>query len=158
MSKDGNKQKKTSTIKATAKFLFDVPAWIGTNTIRQNTSWLSQLIKQTFKARHFSEVGQPASFTDAMQRIGVSEEDLPGRARHFFWVSLMFLLLSIVSLGYMAYLWSHASWLVMMAAVVVFCLFSTRAYFYSFWCFQIRQKRLDCTFKEWLAWLLKGGL
>ena len=158
MSEDGNKQKKASKIKEAGKFLFDIPAWIGVSAIRQNSSWLSRLIKQTFAARHFSSDGQSVAFNDAMQRIGVSSEDLPGRARHFLLISLMFLLFSIFSLGYIAYLWSHASWLVIIAAVIVFCLFATRAYFYSFCCFQIRQKRLDCTFKEWLVWLIKGGL
>ena len=158
MTDDGVKKQKQSKIKATAKFLFNVPEWVGTKTISQNTGWLANLIKRTFRVRHFSSAEQASTFADAMQRIGVSESELPSRATHFLHNSLMFLVLAIASLGYMAYLWSRASWLVVLAAFIVFCLFSIRAYFYSFCCFQTRRRRLDCSFKEWLLWLFKGGL
>lgn len=158
MTTDGIKKGKPSKIKATAKFLFDVPAWIGTDNIKQSTSWLSQLIQRTFRVRHPSTLGQQETFADAMKRMGVSAEDLPGRAKRFLWLSLMFLILSIGSLFYLAYLWSRSSWIVVLAAFVVFCLFSVRSYFYGLWYFQIKQKRLDCSFKEWLIWLFKGEL
>jgi intracellular multiplication protein IcmV len=158
MTDDGVKKQKQSKIKATAKFLFDVPEWVGTRAIAQNTSWLTTLIRRTFRVRQVSSDGQTGTFTDAMQRIGVSEAELPSRASHFLLNSLIFLALAMGSLGYMAYLWSVASWLVTLAAFVVFCLFSVRAYFYSFCCFQIKRRRLDCSFKEWLFWLFKGGL
>lgn len=158
MTDEVTKKEKQSKIKATAKFLFDVPAWIGTNNLSQSTGWLSRLIQQTFRISSRPSDTQKETFDDAMQRMGITTEELPKRAGHFLLVSIMFLVLSIGSLAYMSYLWARASWLVIIATFIVFCLFSVRAYFYSFWCFQIRKKRLDCTFKEWLVWLFKGGL
>ncbi len=49
MTEQGNQEKKPSKIKAAAKFLFDLPAWVGADNIRDNTSWLSALIKKTFR-------------------------------------------------------------------------------------------------------------
>ncbi len=156
MAQQGIEEKKPSKIKATAKFLFDVPAWIGVDNIRISTHWLMQLIRKTFKMKQAN--AHPANFSEAMQRMDVSEEELPAQEKRFLWSSLGFLGLSLLFLFYTVYLWSQSSFLVTTASFVVFALFLIRAYFYSLWRLQIQQKRLDCTFKDWLAWLLRGHL
>ena len=154
MAQQGMEEKKPSKIKATAKFLFDVPAWIGVDNIRISTHWLLQLIRRTFRVQQAN--AHPADFSAAMERMGVSEAELPAQEKRFLWSSLVFFCLALLSLFYTVYLWSHSSFLVTTAAFVVFALFLIRSYFYSLWRLQIQQKRLGCTFKDWLAWLLRG--
>ncbi|MFX8868094.1 hypothetical protein ABTM84_19135, partial [Acinetobacter baumannii] len=83
----------------------------------------------------------------------MTAEDLHKQQKNFMRGSFLFLALAILTICYLAYLWYKANWLVLIAGFIVFILFMIQAYFYSFWCFQIRKQQLGCTFTAWINWL-----
>lgn len=156
-TEESDNVKKPSRIGKAAKFLFDVPAWLGADFIKDSSNWLSSILKRVF----FSGWGRGIlheNFAQAMQRLNIAEKDLDKQAKNFFYSSLIFLGLGILTLFYLAYLWNRASFLVILAIVIVCFLFLIQSYFYSFWCLQIKRRQLGCSFRNWFNWILRGQL
>ena len=149
--------KKSSRIKATAKFLFNIPAWIGTDTIRENTNWLGELIRNVFTLKHKSEEAS-SDFSEVAARFGISEAELHQQSKNFLFASFIFLALGIIFIIYTAYLYFHSSFLIILGSCIVSGLFLLRSYFYSLWYLQIKKRQLGCSFRTWLSWLFRGKI
>ncbi|MCD6047996.1 MAG: hypothetical protein K0S08_1643 [Gammaproteobacteria bacterium] len=154
MADKTKEERKPSKIKKSIRFLFNVPAWLGTESIHEGASWIEQLFKKVFFRAPTQ--GDAEDFNAAVARLNMDDAALEQQQKRFFKTSLVFLLLAILDLFYLAYLWSRSSLLVNLGVLVVFGLLLIQAYFYSFWSFQIKQRKLGCTFKAWLNWILRG--
>ncbi len=161
MEKATNKTQpaKPSKIKRTAKFLFDIPAWIGTSNIGDYTKWLKTLFASAFLKKTQNDTEPPpVDFAQAMQQQGLDETALKNQLRVYKRSSWLFFALTLGAVGYLVYLWFHASWIICFAGVVVCILLALKTYFYSFWSMQIGNRKLGCSFNDWLAWIVKGKI
>lgn len=92
---------------------------------------------------------QRESFEQAVRRLRLSPADLEKRRKSFLQQSILFLLFGLLIFAYAVYLFAESAWgsgVVALLMTGVFVLYAFRAHF---WAFQIKYKKLGCTWKEW---------
>lgn len=90
------------------------------------------------------------TFEEAMVRLELTEEDLKERKLEFSRLFYFFIILSalIVSYGlYLAFTGSMISSLICFG-LAIYAL--AQAFRFHFWLFQLKQRKLGCTIKEWI--------
>ncbi len=90
------------------------------------------------------------TFEEAKIRLNLSEEDIQKRARDCAKFALGFAIFAFLTLFYMIYLFWHAHIAAGLLAFVITVMVLTQAFRYHFWYFQMKSRKLGCTFKEWL--------
>lgn len=136
-----------SVFKVTRKTFFNPSSWIGWNGLSDQlrTTWAA--IKELFTAR---KPERQETFEQAMQRFGLTDQDVELIRKRYFYYSVLFLVLAGIVLIYAFYLlilrYTFSGWLLGMA---VTALLLSNAFRYNFWFFQIKHKKLGCTFAEW---------
>jgi len=96
------------------------------------------------------ESGDKETFDEAIYRLGLNEEDLEERYSSFIQQCLMFLFFAIVIFSYAGYLIFKGhplSGIVTFLMSVMLMVLGLRSHF---WAFQISQRKLGCTWSEWL--------
>lgn len=126
---------------------FNPSAWIGINELKGYTQIYKEVIKNTFekpKPRHRE------SFTQAVKRQGLTEKYLKTIEKQYFITCIVFLVLAgltfVASFVYLIHHKTFAGWLL---GLSVTALLLTQYFRYSFWHFQIKHRKLGCTFAEW---------
>lgn len=90
------------------------------------------------------------TFEEAMQRLELTEADLLLRQKEFTQLFYFFLTLSVLIIGYALYLSFTSS---MVTTLIAFCLSIytlAQAFRFHFWLFQLKNRKLGCTVKEWM--------
>jgi len=131
-----------------AKPSVDVKTWVGYDNLKNSTKNLAALFKMVFKKPQ--KVTLQESFAEAVERLNLTEQDLQRMMKNFLIHSYIYLSALSASLIYMLYLVWHAHWYAgffMLIIATIFCLKAAEANFHHF---QIKQRKLDCTFKQWL--------
>ena len=142
-------------IKKVAKPFVDVPAWAGYDQLKASAKSISTSMKDLFVPK---KSDKKETFEEAMQRLNLTEADLIARQKEFKRLIIIFSILGFIVLGYTFYLiWDRAFWggLASFGLTVLVFSYSFR---YHFWLFQIRQRKLGCTLREWLdSGFMMGG-
>ena len=97
-----------------------------------------------------------ASFADEMERMGITEADLPIIARRYQLYSLMYVVLLLLDAGYAVYLWFivHA----IHAAIITTALLAlllAKALKYCLWHIQIKRRDLEYNINSLLNYWFK---
>ncbi len=129
--------------------IFNVPRWIGWESLRNNASSIGQMYRSLFKMP--MEPGISESFEEAVVRLNLSEKDILAAEKAYQYKARFYLVLILIALGYHVYLIKQAYWSASFV-MISFDLMLLSFYFReSFWLTQIRQRRLGLSFKEWLC-------
>lgn len=124
-----------------------VDRWMSWDYLSDTTSKIksSVLDLATPQKAKFSE-----SFEEAMIRLELTEKDLINRKKEFTRLFYLFTLIGLFIIGYavyMAYLGHFGACLISFGLAG----FSfTQAFKWHFWLFQLRNRKLGCSVKEWL--------
>ena len=124
-----------------------VDKWMSLSYISETTNRFKGLLTEIVvpKKATYSE-----TFEEAMLRLELTEADIMQRKKEFTRLCYFFVVLAIGVLGYALYLAFTGT---MIAALIAFCLSFyafTQAFRFHFWLFQLKHRKLGCTFKEWL--------
>lgn len=137
-----------SGMKKAAGYMFDVRVdkWLGWDNIVNTSRDYKRMLKDmsTPQQAQYSE-----TFEQAIDRLGLTQEDIDQRKIEFTRLFIFFIVLSIAIIGYGLYMAITGN---MISALISFCisLYSlTQAFRFHFWLFQIKHKKLGCTIKEW---------
>jgi intracellular multiplication protein IcmV len=90
------------------------------------------------------------TFAEAVERYGLSEKDLKVKYKGFINQAYLFLFFALLVICYAIYLvFQHhiLSGLVTFAMAVMLMILGLRSHF---WAFQISQRKIGCTWREWL--------
>jgi len=129
------------------KPLVNVPAWIGYRQLANNAKSIKDLFISLFVP---VKPASSESFEEALKRLNLTETTLNVRAKEFKRLFIIFVLGGLLLVGYSIYLlWAHALHASFACLGLAFILF-VYSFRYHFWLFQIRQRKLGCTFREWL--------
>lgn len=90
------------------------------------------------------------TFSEAMIRLNLTEEDLQQRKKEFSRLFYFFLLISLAIIGYAVYLASNHHFGGCLISFCLACYTLSQAFKWNFWLFQIRNRKLGCSVKEWL--------
>lgn len=136
------------------KYFIDVPTWINWQEIKSNTSYLKGLVKNTFS---FGKKNvRKENFTDAMARYSLDEITLKERYQQLKILFTITMFLSAILFPYTVYVFLFGRWLNGAVCAALTMLGFTLAFRYHFWMYQITERRLGCTFKDWLAYIFKN--
>jgi intracellular multiplication protein IcmV len=133
-------------VKGTVKTVANVPAWLGYQLIKENTQGMVEFIKPVLTP---VEAKRKETFEEALIRLNITEADLVARQRRLQVSSWIFIFFSICLFAYAMYMLWHGYVFVMLISLALTGLAVIKACFYRFWIFQIRNRRLGCTFGEW---------
>jgi len=89
------------------------------------------------------------TFEEALERMPLKETDLNARCKEFIFLTAFFLLVAIAILTYACWLVGHQHYKAFAVATAVSFVAIAQAIRYHFWLFQIKQRRLGCSLKEW---------
>ena len=90
------------------------------------------------------------TFQEAMIRLDLTEADIQQRKKEFTRLFYMFLLIGVCIIGYAVYMASQGYFGACLISFCLACYALTLAFKWHFWLFQIRNRKLGCTLKEWL--------
>lgn len=150
---DKEAKKKGSRIKRLFKRLLNVRYWFDFDRVKD----ISRYFIATFK-KFFVPSKQEASesFSQAMARLQLTEADILMRQSALLRLVYLMLMFAGLAFAYACYLlWQHA-WHSGGFTFVVLGLALTLAFRYHFWYFQIKQRKLGCSFQEWFHQGLLG--
>lgn len=129
------------------KSMFNVRLWTGYDRIKDQGSQIKDEYQRMFTVK---EAGHEENLEEVMQRFQLSESDLQDRMRDFYRLSMMMLVMFVPVFCYFVYmlisLHLHAAFLSLVVSFFPLVL----AFRYHFWYYQLKQRRLGVTFKEWL--------
>jgi len=102
------------------------------------------------------ESGVKETYEEAIKRLNLNEDDIQDRKKMFTQQAIMYLVASLAVMAYGVYLafQQFVGGLVLAFMVAALCL--SYAFRSHFWLFQLKQKKLGCTFKEYWDSSLKG--
>lgn len=132
--------------------------WLGIGSLKQQSSTAGKLIKGTFKNSVEGEGDdsfKPKSFEDCMRHYNVDEKGLEKLKRNSLYTIYFCLTLSLAMLAYMFYLFAHGTTIGGIMCLVLTIILWSMATRESFNLYQMKQRRLGCTFQEWFKSLFK---
>lgn len=96
------------------------------------------------------------SFNTAVKKLDLTDEDLLLKQKSLLNLSRLMLFVALVILLYTGYQLFYGSYSAAIVSFIIMLLAVTFAFRYHFWYFQIKQKKLGCTFHEWFRQGLLG--
>lgn len=128
------------------KTYFDPFAWFG-STAQTNAYLIWNLIKTLFVPAQNARV---ETFEAAKERLKLTEEDLAKSQSNYQVFSFLFLIFAISTFFFSFYLLiKYLSFAGMLLGWGATSLFLAQAFRFNFFYFQIKHRKLGCTFAEW---------
>jgi len=137
-----------STKKAASKIVdVRVDRWMSLDYLADTTSRFKYLLIDLVvpKKAQYSE-----TFEEALKRLNLTEEDIKQRKKEFTQLFYFFIFLALTIIIYALYVAFQGN---ILSTFIAFCLSLfclTQAFRFHFWLFQIKQRKLGCTWREWL--------
>lgn len=139
--------------KVSRKTFFYPSAWLDIESIKNNNIAIWTVLRNLFKK---DQPVRTETFEQAMKRQELTEADVNKVEKDYRIYVFIFVVCGLLVFAYSCYLLVNlmlAGWLLALAAAA---LFFAQAFRYDFWAFQIKQRRLGCTFAEWKQFRFKG--
>lgn len=129
-----------------AKTLVDVPRWMHIERTTEYSNSIFEIIKRIFIPRK-SE--QKEDFATAVERLNLSEATLRSRRLAFKRIAYLFLTIFILVLAYAIFLFADGYFPAGIIATVVSFIALAQFYRNHFWYYQMQERKLGVTFREW---------
>ncbi len=128
--------------------------WVGFDQLKSDSISLGQMIKRVFKRSQ--KVKKKETFEQAVKRFNLTEADIQKRIKSAKELVVIFLALSAVLIVYTIYQWSGGHIVSGFICFILSLLILAYAFREHFNLFQMRSRRLGCTYSEWFNSLFKG--
>ena len=123
-----------------------VDHWVGANYIKKTVGQTVDSAKPLFVPEQAERI---ETFETSMERLNISEKELKTKEITFARLFAIHLLISLLIFCYCIFLFYQGNWGggCMTLCLVLYPL--ALAFRFHFWLFQIRNRKLGCTIKEW---------
>lgn len=145
--------KKQSRIVKLVGSILNVRAWFDWERVRSFTLYLSNGFKRLFVPQQNKEV---ESFDEAATKLNLSDAALMTKQKALFRLSIVMLIAAGLILSYAGYQLFYGSLPAVIVSLIVTLIALTLAFRYHFWYYQIKNRKLGCTFDEWFKQGLLG--
>ncbi len=135
-----------SRLKKILTTAFNVRKWSDFDRMKEFTLYLENGVRNLFIPRRQTA---EQTFEEALRQYHVDDESLLRKRNGLYRLSVLMCLFSLGFLVYSIYLAVYGSWHATLLSVVVMLLALVLAFRYHFWFFQIKKRKLGCTFQEW---------
>jgi len=141
--------------KVTRKTFLNPNGWIDADNIKLCSKTIWGFVRPLFTT---PKAINKETFEQAMDRLGLTEEDVVSSAKKYRQYAFAFLLLSLLAFIYSFYLlFSQTAFFDWLLGMAVTGLFLSQAFRFDFWAFQMKRRQLGATFNEWKNDLLGNG-
>lgn len=140
-----------------AKPFVNFPNWMGWKQIASDGKNVQALAK-SFMALKKKRTPRVESFEEAKARLKLTEEALALRTKSFLQMAIIYSIFGVLLLAYTIYIIIAGSTFlgVFLGLALTFSAFAM-SYREHLWYFQMKQRRLGCTFKDWSSFVLRRG-
>ena len=128
-------------------FNFKVNKWLGVDQIKDSTRNIKEVGRTIFIPQ---QADFPETFEEALVRLNITAEQLEQRKKEFTRLMIIYLLVAAIIFGYGIYIvayYRNFMGFFMAFAITLYAL--THAFRYNFWIYQIKNKKLGCTLRDW---------
>ena len=133
--------------KVSRKTFFDPKGWLGYDELKSYNRIIYNDLKEAMTP---AKPERKESFAEAMDRLNLTEADVEETAKRYLMYTVVFVILAGVAFATAFYmLFAHGTFSGWILAVVCSVLFLVQAFRFHFWHFQIKYRKLGCTFREW---------
>ncbi|WP_028388891.1 type IVB secretion system protein IcmV [Legionella fairfieldensis] len=147
------KNKSESRIVKLFNNIINIRAWADFDRVKTFTLYLVNSFKKFFIPQ---KRGKSESFEEAMLRLNISETDLQAKKKALYRLSLLMCAAAIFILTYAIYHIVYGNIRAVLVSLVLMLIALVLAFRYHFWYFQIKERKLGCTFREWYKQGLMG--
>jgi intracellular multiplication protein IcmV len=133
--------------------LFNPRGWIDFDRVRSGQRYITHLFA-SFLIPNRQEAVE--SFEAAQKRMQLTEAQLLTQQNSFLRLAYLMAVAAVFLFVYMLYNLIHAYFLASWVTWIVMLLALGLAFRYHFWYFQIKQRKLGCTIREWFRYGLMG--
>lgn len=138
-----------SRVKQSGSYIFNfrVSSWFGYDSVKSSTQSVLQIARSLFQPQQ-AETNE--TFEEALKRLNITEADLNERRKEFTRLMFIYLIAATAVFLYCLYIvivHKNIIGFFMGLAITVYAL--TLAFRYHFWIYQIKNKKLGCTIREW---------
>ncbi len=147
---------KRKPIKKFFKTFVDVKKWSSFDEVSANTKNTWGLFKRLF-SRGGGEKRQE-TYEEAIARLSLNPEEVVARKNNFLYSTMIYAFFALGFFSYLVYLLLNARFLAASLTIVLVALMLVAAYREHFWYMQMSKKKLGCSFKEWLDFVLRRNV
>jgi intracellular multiplication protein IcmV len=136
---------------------WNVSAWVGAKNIKQNSLLLKDLAQAAFATDKTSQANAPKkeTFAQAVRRLNLTEEALKRRIKSSTLIIRFCGALIIPMLIYTLYMFKSGFYLSSFVCLMLTFLAAAYTFREHFNRYQMLQRRLGCTFEEWVAHIFR---
>lgn len=133
--------------KISRRTFFNPAGWIGYESVRGTTVSIWDNIRSLFFP---AGPERTETFEESVQRQALTEDDLRITQSRYLLFAYLFLSLGLLAFIFSFYYLVHfKTFAGFLLAIATAALFLSQAIRYHFWFFQIKNRKLGCTFQEW---------
>ncbi|PWY54688.1 type IV secretion protein IcmV [Legionella qingyii] len=138
--------KKQSRIGNLLRRIINVRRWFDWDRMKAFTLYLVNGFRRLFVPQ---KKGEAESFNDAVKLLNLTDESLLIKQKSLFRLSIIMLLTALLILGYAGFQLFYGSIKSFFVSLIVTLIALVLAFRYHFWYYQIKNRKLGCTFNEW---------
>lgn len=135
-----------SGVKRVVTPLVNVPKWMNLRDIGSIGRMIVGIAKSLFVPEKATTT---ENFEEALIRLNLTEVDIQARRKEFRRLVITFLIISLALLSYDIYQLGQGHIRASVLITVLTAISLVQVFRYHFWLFQIKQRKLGCTVREW---------
>lgn len=139
-------------VKVTRRTFFSPRSWLDFDMVKDNTTTVIGLFKDTFRRE---TPARTETFEQALKRLNISSEEVENVKLNYLSFAIFFLLIGFVLVGFGIYFLLKFYILDFLLALGISAILFAQAFRFHFFYFQIKHRKLGCTFEEWRTGRLK---
>lgn len=133
--------------------ILNVRYWFDWDRVKAATSYIVQGVKNMFIPKKSSET---QSFEDAKTNLEINDESLLQKQQALLRLSYLMVIIACAIFIYAFYQLFWGSFKATLISLVVTLIALSLAFRYNFWHYQIKSRKLGCSFNEWVKKGLLG--
>lgn len=135
----------------TVKKNTNVRGWMGWSAVKENARVVTGLATDISSTEEKNNTSRVETFDQAVQRLGLSQNEIEHRMQTFRRVGQFCGVLGFAAFIWGMYILFKGMFLSSLMAFSLSCLMFIYGFREHFHYFQMKQRRLDCTVKEWFS-------
>lgn len=140
--------------KITRKTFFNPRGWLDWDRLEGQTRVMWDILRGLFTVQ---KPLREESFTEAMQRLNLTEADIISGISHYNFYAILFTIAGFILFGYAFFiLFAYLNIGGFFLSIAASGLFLAQAFKFSFWALQMRKRTLGLTFTDWKNFILGG--
>lgn len=135
---------------------FNFRMWMGADGLKSFWQFIVTTAKRLFVPNSHKMTESDETFAAAQARLGLSEEALVSREKALHRMAVLLFSIAVLLFFYAIFQLIYGSFHGFFLTVALVGLACVIGFRYHFWSFQIKERKLGCSLREWYRYGLRG--